>query len=81
MLKKIKLDNYVTFIKPTEIEFSATNYKFLEKENVGDNKLLKGCLFVGENASGKTKILKSITFLLDLLFKNNEIDLMSKFLY
>lgn len=77
MLKKIKLDNYVTFIKPTEIEFSATNYKFLEKENVGDNKLLKGCLFVGENASGKTKILKSITFLLDLLFKNNEIDLMS----
>jgi len=32
MLKKIKLDNYVTFIKPTEIEFSATNYKFLEKK-------------------------------------------------
>lgn len=77
MLKKIKLDNYTTFIKPTEIDFSATNYKFLEKENVGNNKVLKGCLFVGENASGKTKILKSITLLLDLLFANNDVDLMS----
>ena len=77
MLKKIKLDNYATFIKPTEIDFTATNYKFLEGENVGNNKLLKGCLFVGENASGKTKILTSITFLLDLLFGNKEIDFMT----
>ena len=77
MLKKIKLDNYVTFTKPTEIDFTATNYKFLEGENVGNNKLLKGCLFVGENASGKTKILTSITFLLDLLFGNKEIDFMT----
>ena len=78
MLKKIKLENYVTFIKPTEIDFSATNYKFLESENVGSNRILKGCLFVGENASGKTNILLSIKFLLDLLFSNNEIDLLSK---
>ena len=77
MLKKIKLDNYATFINPTEIDFSATNYKFLESENVGSNKILKGCLFVGENASGKTKILKSITLLLDLLFGNSEVDLMT----
>ena len=77
MLKKIKLDNYTTFTKPTEIDFSATNYKFLENENVGRNKILKGCLFVGENASGKTKILKSITLLLDLLFGNSEVDLIS----
>ena len=46
-VKKIKLDNYTTFIKPTDIDFSATNYKFLENENVGSNRLLKGCLFVG----------------------------------
>ncbi len=77
MLKKIKLNNYTTFIKPTEIDFTATNYKFLESENVGNNKLLKGCLFVGENASGKTKILTSITFLLDLLFSNKEIYFMT----
>ncbi len=76
MLKKIEVDNYATFIKPTEIDFSATNYKFLESENVGSNRLLKGCLFVGENASGKTKILKSITFLLDLLFANTDVDFM-----
>lgn len=76
MLKKIKLDNYATFTKSTEIDFTATNYKFLESENVGNNKLLKGCLFVGENASGKTKILSSITFLLDLLFGNKEVDFM-----
>lgn len=77
MLKKIKLDNYVTFTKATEIDFTATNYKFLESENVGSNKLLKGCLFVGENASGKTKILSGITFLLDLLFGNKEVDFMT----
>lgn len=77
MLKKLKLDNYVTFTKSTEIDFTATNYKFLESENVGTNKLLKGCLFVGENASGKTKILSSITFLLDLLFGNKEVDFMT----
>ena len=77
MLKKIKLDNYVTFIKPTEIDFTATNYKFLESENVGNNKILKGCLFVGENASGKTKIITSIAFLLDLLFGNNEQNFMA----
>ena len=41
MLKKIKLDNYTTFIKPTEIDFSATNYKFLENENVGRNRVLR----------------------------------------
>lgn len=74
MLKKIKLENYLTFIEPTVIDFTSTNYKFLENENVGDNKILKGCLFVGENASGKTNILKSITLLLDLLFSNKEID-------
>ena len=38
MLKRIKIDNYKTFIKPTSIDFSATNYKFLENENVGSNK-------------------------------------------
>ena len=78
MLKKIKLDNYTTFIKQTDIDFTATNYKFLEKENVGSDKLLKGCLFVGENASGKTNILKSIVFLLDLLFGNAEVDFLSQ---
>ena len=76
MLEKIVLNNFTTFLNETEIDFSATNYKFLESENVGRNRILKGALFVGENASGKTQILKAITFLLNLLFSNNEIDFM-----
>ncbi len=76
MLEKIVLDNFKTFINETTIDFSATNYKFLENENVGNNRILKGALFVGENASGKTQILNAITFLLELLFSNNEIDFM-----
>lgn len=74
MLEKIVLNNFTTFINETEIDFSATNYKFLEKDNVGNNRILKGALFVGENASGKTQILKSITHLLELLFSNNDIN-------
>ena len=74
MLEKIVLNNFTTFINETEIDFSATNYKFLEKDNVGNNRILKGVLFVGENASGKTQILKSITHLLELLFSNNDIN-------
>lgn len=74
MLKKIIINNFKTFINSTEIDFNATNYKFLESENVGPNRILKGILFVGENASGKTQILKSITFLLDLLFGTNDIN-------
>ena len=70
MLKSIKLENFTTFIKPTEIDFSATNYKFLD-ENVSNNKVLKSTLFVGENASGKTQILKAISLLLSLMFGNN----------
>ncbi len=76
MLEKIVLNNFTTFVNETEIDFSATNYKFLESENVGKNRILKGALFVGENASGKTQILKAITFLLDLLFGNNTVDFM-----
>lgn len=75
MLEKIVMDNYTTFINETAVDFGATSYKFLS-ENV-ENKILKGCLFVGENASGKTKILLSIKFLLDFLFKDQNVDFLS----
>ncbi len=77
MLKQIILDNFTTFVKPTAIDLKATNYKFLEDENVLNNRILKGILFVGENASGKTQILKALKFLLDLLFKDIEPDFFS----
>ena len=69
MLKKINLTNYTTFIKETEIDFMATNAKLLKETNVQD-KILKGCLFVGKNGTGKSNILKSIVFLFDMLFTN-----------
>lgn len=74
MLKSIKISNYKTFIEPTEIDFSATNYRFLESENVSKNKTTKGAIFVGENASGKTNILKAIRLIIDMLFGVSEIN-------
>ena len=72
MLTGITLKDYTTFISETTFDFTATNYKILEDTNVGANRVLKGALFVGENASGKTQVLKSITLLLDLLLENAE---------
>ena len=73
MLTSITLKNYTTFITETTFDFTATNSKILDETNVGDNRVLKGSLFVGENASGKTQTLKALKILLDLLFGNEEI--------
>lgn len=72
MLTSITLKDYTTFINETTFDFSATNYKILEESNVGSNRVLKGTLFVGENASGKTQALNAIVLLLDLLLANSE---------
>ena len=73
MLTSITLKNYTTFITETTFDFTATNSKILDETNVGDNRVLKGSLFVGENASGKTQTLKALKILLNLLFGNEEI--------
>lgn len=72
MLTGITLKDYTTFIKETTFDFKATNSKILNETNVGDNRVLKGALFVGENASGKTQILQAIVLLFDLLLDNTE---------
>lgn len=72
MLKSITLKDYTTFITETTFDFCATNYKILEKTNVGNSRVLKGAFFAGENASGKTQTLNAIKLLLDLLFENSE---------
>lgn len=72
MLTGITLKDYTTFIKETIFDFKATNYKILENTNLGSNRILKGALFVGENASGKTQVLDSIVLLLNLLLENSE---------
>ena len=72
MLTGITLEDYTTFIKETTFDFKATNSKILNETNVGDNRVLKGALFVGENASGKTQVLQAIVLLFDLLLDNTE---------
>lgn len=72
MLTSITLKDYTTFISETTFDFKATNYKILEDTNVGGNRVLKGALFVGENASGKTQVLNAIILLLDMLLENAE---------
>lgn len=72
MLTSITLKNYTTFINETTFDFTATNYKILEETNVGRERILKGALFLGENASGKTQVLNAITLLLNILLENAE---------
>ena len=78
MLSEMTVKDYTTFMKETTFDFKATNYKILESTNVGENRILKGALFVGENASGKTQILKAIQLLLDLLIDNKDINIIRK---
>lgn len=73
MLKKMIIKNFKCFKNETVFELKKTNYKLLEQNTHG--KILKGALFVGDNASGKTTALQPIKLLLDLLFKDRDISL------
>ena len=72
MLEKILLENFKSYKERTEISFSKTNYEMLP-QNVSADGILKGVIFVGANASGKSNIISAIKFLLDSLFANNSI--------
>lgn len=74
MLKKIRIKNYKSIRDEITVDFSATKYTMLRKENVY-NSVVKGALFAGGNATGKSNILFSISVLLDLLFANLQIDM------
>ena len=78
MLTQIKLSNFKSFKEPTVIDFNATKYSMLKESNTKDN-VLKGSLFIGANASGKTNAIYSISVLLDLLFSNSIVDMTSNF--
>jgi len=68
MLKKLTIKNFKSFKNKTIFDFTRTDYKLLE-QNVCDG-ILKGALFVGGNASGKTNAIQPVMILLDLLFRN-----------
>ena len=67
MLTKITLDNFKSFKNETTIDLTRTNYTILP-QNVASNGVLKGCIFVGANASGKSTIILGVKLLLDFLF-------------
>ena len=71
MLKKMIIKNFKCFKNETVLDLRKTNYKLLEQNTY--DKVLKGALFVGANASGKTTMLAPIKLLLDLLFKDQDI--------
>lgn len=67
MLTKMYLTNFLSFNERTEIDFAASKYSILGKTNVNENEVLKGALFVGPNASGKSNVLKGISLIIKMI--------------
>ena len=74
MLKTVRIRNYRSIRDEVIIDFGATKYSMLRDENTY-NSIVKGALFAGGNATGKTNFIFSISILLDLLFTNMQIDM------
>ncbi|MCD1259760.1 ATP-binding protein [Paenibacillus athensensis] len=77
MLSKLTVTNFLSFKEKTTFDLHATGYKVLTNANI-NNDVLKGLMFVGANASGKTNIIKALKMLLDLLFAEKTVDLGGK---
>lgn len=69
MLTKVRMKNFKSFKNETTIDCTATKYTMLKDSNSMSG-VLKGCMFVGGNATGKTNAIYAISMLLDLLFLN-----------
>lgn len=67
MLTKMYLTNFLSFSERTEFDFTASKYSILDETNVSDNGILKGALFIGPNASGKSNALEGIAFIIKLI--------------
>lgn len=74
MLAKVRIKNFKSFKKDTIIDFSATKYSMLKDTN-SKNGILKGCMFVGGNATGKTNAIYATSILLDLLFAKSYVNM------
>ena len=67
MLTKMYLTNFLSFSQKTEFDFIASKSSILSNTNTFENNLLKGALFIGANASGKSNALKGIGLLINLI--------------
>ena len=74
MLKNYEVCNFKSFKNKTRFELEKTNYQTLSATNVNGD-VLKGLMFVGANASGKSNSILAIKFLLDCLFGKNDMNL------
>lgn len=72
MITKMYLTNFLSFLNRTEFDFTASKYTILGGKNVFDNSILKGALFIGPNASGKSNSLKGIAFLINMIKGEDE---------
>ncbi len=73
MLTKITMKNFKSFKNTVTVDLMKTNYSILS-QNVADNGVLKGCIFVGANASGKSTIVLGVKLLLDFLFSERNLN-------
>lgn len=67
MLTKMYLTNFLSFKERTEIDLTASKYSILGKTNVYKSEILKGALFIGPNASGKSNALKGLSFIIKMI--------------
>lgn len=75
MLVKLSMKNFKSFVEKTDIDLNATGYEILSNENKTNDNILKGAIFVGGNATGKTNVIRSIRFLLELLVWQADVQL------
>jgi hypothetical protein len=75
MLKNYELCSFKSFKNNTKFDLEkTTDYQTLSAINVNGN-ILKGLMFVGANASGKSNSIFAIKFLLDCLFGKNDVNM------
>lgn len=67
MLRKVEIEGFKSFKNKTVLDFEKTKYTGLEDVNTFKNGIVKGAVFFGSNASGKSTILHAINFLFHIL--------------
>ncbi|MZQ99457.1 MAG: AAA family ATPase [Acidaminobacter sp.] len=70
MLKRVEIEGFKSFKNNVVIDFEKTKYTGLEDTNTFKNGILKGAVFFGSNASGKSTVLEAISFLFETLVGN-----------